>query len=638
MILSSGESINKMRERRKMTQEKLGDALTTYAPSMHRLESGKMLPSQKNLKEVLSALDFPYAELKFPYIKGQPMEVYNMMHELPQLVDAGRVEDALVLMDELKMKLSMDNPSNRQFMLSQEAKIMEQQKKPAEQIIPIIMEAISLTFFDFDQINPDGNILLPEETELFFTLSRLYAAKGEYEAATKILKETLGGYGHMPAGLRLRDHKTAKMLLALCKYCKAYGNIKDALEYCEKGSDISTKRSFGKEVPDFLLLKAEMEIEESNRKNCENLLKQAYAGYLMLGEKSKSDGVIDLARNKYIFDFELHGMDKLDIADVLHEPYKIGAIPAHDSIGGLIHELMIDTGRSFRKICQGVCAASTLHKLQNKNSRGHINIIEPLLERLGRDPLQYMNYFLNIEDFTSIELRDEINNLLIHGKTGEAKEKLEVLKKCKRYEPTTKVKTNYQFILESEISLFLYEHSYTHPEVKNMIVRALKLTIPRFDERKIKDYALTVVERCLIGMLASCAMQAKDLQSAENIYAALLYNTKKRITDDYDRARTFATLSFHYSSCLGRLGRRLEALSILQDAWDHNAQYKRLTGTPNLVFNKAYSLMEMGEKEKSLAYFAMAFYGFMMFGNKTNNKYLKSTTDFVKENYKVVFD
>lgn len=256
------------------------------------------------------------------------------------------------------------------------------------------------------------------------------------------------------------------------------------------------------------------------------------------------------------------------------------------------------------------------------------------MERLGRDPLLYSSFLVNDEDFSARELRDEISQMIIQGKDDAAKDLLEKLKRCRHYKPSsTKGGLNYQSVLEMELSLFTRENSYEHPDVEKKIFQALKLTIPKFDIEKITRYLLAGSERSLIADLAAHYMQAGNLKKAAVIYDALITYQTRQIVDEYEMARTYAVTSFNYSTCLGRMGRRNKALDVIDEALAFAMCKKRLTATPSLIANKAYNLMMLEKKEASLAYFAMACFGFVMFPNSINAKYLSNIQSVVQEKF-----
>ena len=638
MIINTGKTIKEMRARKKWHQERILDMFSDYAPVIHRLEKGELLPGTPRLHTIFTEFGVPMYELLCPYEKGQPMDVYAMKYELEQLTDDKYLEDSAALFAELDKVINKKNPLNLQFMLSQEAKILEMQNKPPKEIMPLVTKALLMTIPDMGKTSPGSNLLILEEPELFFTLARLQAADGNVQEAIRILKQTCEGINRQPTGQRQRDRKSARILLQLSRYIGLTGSYDEAIFYCDQGIETSTKRSLGKEVPELLQLKAELMMEKGDKQASEGLLKQAYAGFLMLGEKTKSSKVLAAARNTYKMEFETYGMERLDITDVKLVPYKRGPVPMHDTVGELIRELRLDAGLSIKKLCHGICSVPTLSKIENGETHGHMHYVEPLLERLGRDPLLHVLFFLNKEDFVSRELMDEANQMIIQAKYTEAAELIEVLKSYRYYEPESKKGgLNYQSILAAEISLFVAKNTYAHPDVEKMVLDALKLSIPKFDEEDIKGYYLALTERILIGHLAAHYLQVGSLRKSANIYNAISLNESKRIADEFELARTYATNCFNYSTCLGRMERRYEALEVIYEALVFTRSRKRLTTTPNLMANKAYNLMKQGKKEESLAYFAMAFYGFQMFANSTYLRYMDITQNIVQDSFGVEF-
>ena len=633
MYYYAGKTIKEMRTRLGVQQERLLDMLgIDYMPVMHRVEKGEQLPRTDSLRIVFDKLGTPLYELLCPHIEGQPMEAYPMKHELAQLIDLDMLCEARALYSKLDKIIKKDDPISLQFMLCQEARIREQQGEPAVEIIPAVIEALKLTMPKLDDKSPGDAALILEEPELFFALARLYGAEGRHREALRILAETVDGLEKLPAGQRIRDRRSPAMLLEMCKLHEKLGETGEALRLCERGIEASTTRSLGKEVPEFLRLKASLLAKSGATAEAENLLKQAYAGFLMLGEKTMSDSVLSQARNDYGMEFETYGMENLEIEDVPPVPYKQGDVPEHKNFGELLLKLRLQARLTRNKLCQGICTEATLHNIETGETEGNMHYVEPMLERLGRDPMLYCNFFLNKEDFEAVELRDEIRRLFIAGKREEAAMQLEKLKGYKRYGAASmKGGLNYQFIVSEDVALFINENSHTHPDVEKKLLDALKLSMPLFDEENIRKLPLTRVEREILTQLAAHYMQAGSLKRAASMYDAIIANERKYVVDEYEMARSFGVNSFNYSTCLGRMERRHEALEVIDEALSFTMSRKRLTTTPALIVNKAYNLMKLGKKEESLAYFAMASFGFAMFVNSISLKRLSNTRRVVKD-------
>jgi len=605
-----GQTLKELRQRKGWQQERLLDELSYYMPVLHRLEKGDQLPRDDSILHVLDALNAPMDELICPHLENQPMDAYILCHNLAQALDSRDLEQAQSLYDEISAIEGFEYDAvNRQLLYSHKARILEQQGKTVDEIMLLVISGIKETFEDFDEKSPGKNVLLFEEPELFHTLARLYARKGQLSDAIRILKETKDGLQRFPTGERERDKRFTPIMLSLADCQLETGAYEDAIDTCDLGFHTSVIRTVGESAPDFIFKKVQALTSLNRYQECSPLIKLAYAGYMLLGEKEKAEHVLTIAQNELGISINTYGMDKLDIPPVKRIPYARGAVPACKSIGEMINVLRRAAKISLKELSQGICSIANLSKIESNTIKGHVHHIEPILQRLGRDPLLYCNFFLRKDDFKARELRDLIHLHLVTGKNDDAATALDELKKYDSY----KEKANLQFIRRIEALLFGVDNGMQHPQMEQILLDALKLTWPDFDEEDINHKPLTLDESVLINCLAIHCSTIGNLKRASKIYEALIYNMNKRYVDEYEKARMYSSVMFNYSTCLGKLDRRRDALEIIEEAEEFERKRGALTPLPLLIANKAYNLYERSEKEKSLAYFAMAHYGFMMF-------------------------
>ena len=163
-----------------------------------------------------------------------------------------------------------------------------------------------------------------------------------------------------------------------------------------------------------------------------------------------------------------------------------------------------------------------------------------------------------------------------------------------------------------------------------MLLNALKITYPNYNENNIGTYPLSFTE---LFILNNHAMNLSDIGcSAEAvvIYEELIkkiYN----FNDDYEKERMYSPVLINYSTCLGRLERRREALAIIEKGESFNSEQKCLFVLPGLYFNKGYNLFKLGDKEVSIPYFIMAYYGNSMFARYGKSIHLSAVEKFIIE-------
>lgn len=637
-IVYVGKVITNLRQRKGWQQFKLleeFDKFGYYDPVVHRLEVGEMLPQSDTLPGVLDVLGLPVDEFLCPHIEGQPMELYTLRYMLLQALNNEDLETAESLLEAIALLDDMSSPINYQFFLSQKAKLLELKGEPIDEIMTLVIEGLNQTFDDFNENSPGDKVLVFEEPELFHTLAKLYARNGDLHKAVRVLKDVCVGLQLLPTGERERDRRLIPVMLSLTNFLLQTREYEEALRACEAGLRFSATRSLGQSTPELLCNKARALLALDNWHECEQLLIQAYAAYLLLGENKKAAVLLAEAKEIWGVSVAIHGIDKLDIPQRKITPYARGKVVECDNIGEMIKALRIEAGLTQKDLYQGICSLSAFSKLENNETkRGDINIVEPILQRLGRDPLLYCNFFLRKDDFKARELRDSIHLSLIHQKYDKARKDLEKLKTYKAYQ----ARANLQFIKRVEIALLAYEKKITSAEIESMLLDALRITCPHFNEDDIRRYVLTHDESIIINVLAGHYMMAEDLKRASKIYEALIDNWNRRYVDEYEKARMYSSVMFNYSTCLGRMERRLEALEIIEKAETFERDKGRLTMLAGLTGNKAYNLLMRSDRERSLSYFVLAYYGFAIFKDYGDLAYMEIAHDLVREHFDIVLN
>ena len=129
-----------------------------------------------------------------------------------------------------------------------------------------------------------------------------------------------------------------------------------------------------------------------------------------------------------------------------------------------------------------------------------------------------------------------------------------------------------------------------------------------------------------------------ELTCAANIFAALIANLDRRYVDEFEKARMYASVMFNYSTCLGKAGRRKEALAIVDKALRFDFSKERLVELPRLIFNKAYIIDMDNKKTESLPLFVLSYYGLCLFEEYGDSNNIALTKQFIFDNFNLTFD
>jgi len=634
-VVHFGKTVTELRRRKMWQQERVVDNLASYFPVIHRLEKGAFLPRDEVVHEILNALESPIDEFVCAHIETQDMRTSLLCADLTHALGIGNLDEAIEIYAQIvSIEGVTSQPIAKQFLLSQKARMMELVEEPDDRVLSIVKEAIGITYENLTNESPGWDVLVFDEPELFHTLARVSARQGNVATAIQILTDTKNGLLRQPTGERERDRRISPILLTLTNCQLMAHAYEDAHDTCELGFHISATRGAGQDAPEFILRKAQALQGLGRLAECAPLLKMAYAGFLILGQGAHANNATDMYQDLFGEKFNAYGMETLNIPQIMRQNYARGSVPQCSHVGEMIHILRKEAGLSLAELSQGICSIANLGKLENKRISRHMHYVEPLLERLGRDALLYCNFFLRADDFEARELRDLIDLLMTHHKYDEAAKRLEELKKYKAYGS----RANLQFVLRAEATLAEAFGKASPEDVHGMLLHALHVTWPDFDESKISQQPLTIDETVLINHMAIHYIQQGELKRASKILEALAGNLDRRYVDERLKASVHGAVMLNLSACYGRMERRLEALEVIDEAEKFARSRGRCSSLPSLYSNKAFNLFRLGHKEQSLATYALAYYTALMFSDYGRDQTLFFIRKRVKEFLDVDFD
>lgn len=275
-------------------------------------------------------------------------------------------------------------------------------------------------------------------------------------------------------------------------------------------------------------------------------------------------------------------------------------------------------------LADGICAVTTLSRIENGERMPTQNHLEMLMQRLGySDTL--VDSFVSEHEFRAHQLKYQIRQNFITGCTEQSRALLDEFKKLNP-NPT---QISCQFILLHEV--LLYPERYSAEERLAKLEEAMKLTCPNYQSGKMPQ-ALTYEEIILLNNIAVCNAQFGNRRSA----IILLYRLKEyyetKIVNVEEALRTQAMTLYNLSKMLGLEGRYDECIEVC----DCGIKLAQKTGRCQLfsktLFNRAWALLKRGadgdlEKAKYSAERALQMANIM-----EQEKLEKIIADFISEN------
>ena len=617
----SGGFVKEIRIRKRWQQIRMMPQSKQADRTLTRVENYYHNPSDEVLYSLIDSMEVPSDELMYPYLEDQTLAAYTVYDQIALVLDNDKSEIAEELIKELEDMSGFDEGINLQALISYKVQLAYMQQKDFINIIKESKKGIKITFPEFDENNFGIYPLIFEEVELLHTMARAYGRLGNIQHAIKILTSIKNSLMVLPEDKRHKEKRLVKVLKTLAEFLVKAEDFQESLEMCELGINISLKWNRGKEIPDFLCIKAYCLFKLDTPKHCYDLLAQAYFGYLLLRKQKQAKLVLKNSYEIFGISIETYGSEKLSLnLDPTHFKFERGEIVKCTSLGNLIGILRTKADLSQQELCQGLCSSPTMSKIESDKVRTNVYNLEVFMQRLGRDANMYINTFLSKKDFDLKQIRDEIMALLPEGHD----EGIEVLLEQVKHEKDFKRGSNLQFVkmVESDI-LFYKEKKYTETYV-NMVYDALRITLPKFKESMIEHYHLSFYEISLINKLALYFCETGQRVKGIRIFERLKESMNKTYVDEVEKMNLYGVVLYNYSKMLGLEGRYKEGMEIIEEGGMMCVKHGKLASLPSYAVNKACNLLNLGKKEESLPYFAMAYYGSGAVGRIKNEAITKN--------------
>ena len=197
---SINEVIKHTRHYRGKTQEDIigsmnGIDMIGNQSGISKIENGKRTPRKGNGKHYLESvgLDTKKTDYYQLSILGEDFEIQELRWEIDFYIGIREVDKAEKLLWELKQKIDLDVPYNKQYIGLSELFIQnERNLLPCEEYVNEIFELLSLTIDNVEQFKEEGEIscfLTREELILLMNVGCSYHQSGNYKMALKYYKK-----------------------------------------------------------------------------------------------------------------------------------------------------------------------------------------------------------------------------------------------------------------------------------------------------------------------------------------------------------------------------------------------------------------------------------------------------------------
>lgn len=282
-------------------------------------------------------------------------------------------------------------------------------------------------------------------------------------------------------------------------------------------------------------------------------------------------------------------------------------------IGEAIKRRRLELNLTQGDLCEGICEPITISRLENGKQSPSRNLVNALLERLDMPSDRY--YALVSKKELEIEdLHSKIVYWDIRFEQAQMLERPQIRQEAllvhdelrKKMKPDDRI--SQQLMLRSLTILGKVDGPYTPAEKHEMLLRAIRLTIPKFDINSFENGFYTANEIKIINQLALNYEHLGNHAATLDILRRLCQYMEQHCQCDRASKTRMTMILFNYANNLIRAGKYEEALSIAKKGRDLCIECGHY-----LLFSKLISAMAeanclLGNRKTSAELYIEAYY------------------------------
>ena len=287
-------------------------------------------------------------------------------------------------------------------------------------------------------------------------------------------------------------------------------------------------------------------------------------------------------------------------------------------LGEYIKQRRLDLGLTQEQLCEGICEPMTLSRLENGKQTPSRNRINALLQRLGLPDDRYFA-LLSKNELETEALQKEIVACNVTEKVSEGFEKLAQFEKLT--DPDDPIAQ--QFILRSREVLGCLDRRYTPQERIDLLMQAIRLTVPRFELDQIEQFLYSRDEIKIINQISIAYSDDGQNEKAAEIYAQLLRYVRKHFQETITSIGVLPLILYNYSRVLDLCERYQEGAELAQECRKACVQYGHYQELPRCLEIEAECRHLMRDDKSSRELYCQSYYLCKVIGYQVGLKIIK---------------
>ena len=272
-------------------------------------------------------------------------------------------------------------------------------------------------------------------------------------------------------------------------------------------------------------------------------------------------------------------------------------------LGEYIKQRRLDLGLTQEQLCDGICEPMTLSRLENGKQTPSRNRINALLQRLGLPDDRYFALLSKNE----LEMEALQKEIVSCNSNHRVEEGFDTLKKFEQIiDPDDQIAQ--QFVLRSRVLLGRLDQRYTPREQIDLLMQAIRLTVPRFNLDEIEKFLYSIDEIKIINQIGIAYSDDRQNKKAADIYYQLLKYVRKHFEEAVTSVGIIPMIYFNYARVLDLCGRYEEGAALAKEGREACIQYGHYQFLPNCLEIEAECQHFMGDDKSSRELYYQSYY------------------------------
>lgn len=296
-------------------------------------------------------------------------------------------------------------------------------------------------------------------------------------------------------------------------------------------------------------------------------------------------------------------------------------------IGEIIREERLKQKMTQEALCEGICSPVTLSRLETGDQPPTYSKVKALLEKLGLSDDLY-KVVNNADELRAETLGKELRAKVIAFEKAAGPEK--AARRAEAYEATRQLEelagdepSIRQRIIQDRCVLGKPNGPYSPAQQRELLMEALRLTVPRFDPNQLDRSRYTQEEVSLINQIAVTYAWEGKSDKAINLYRQLLAYIRDHNRQLSRYANQLAMITFNYARELDMVGRYSEAQEIAELGQQTCIDYDQHQFHPGLLHILAECQHFLGNDTESRELYRQAYYFYKIRRDNINLNILK---------------